>query len=86
MNTSLQAAGRLTADSANRAYPWRVVIMAEGGRTLAGETAIGWAIYQVYEERSEAEAARSGEETALELLDEPGVTNVHYYVGEVANG
>lgn len=85
MNTSLQAAGRLTADFVNRAYPWRVVIMAEGGRDYwTGEDRHGWAIYQVYEERSEAEAMRSGETTALELLDEPGVTNAHYYVGEVA--
>lgn len=84
MNTSLQAAGRLTADFASRAYPWRVVIMAEGGRTLAGEDVAGWAIYQVYEEASEADALMSGLSTALELLDEPGVTNAYYYVGEVA--
>jgi hypothetical protein len=83
MNTSLQAAGRLTADH-SPAYPWRVVIMAEGGRTLAGEDVPGWAIYQVFEEASESDALMSGLTTAVELLDEPGVTNSHYYVGEVA--
>jgi hypothetical protein len=84
MNTSLQAAGRLTAEFANRSYPWRVVIMAETESNRDGWVALEWSIYQVYEERSEAEALRSGEITALELLDEPGVTNAHYYVGEVA--
>lgn len=84
MNTSQQATGRLTADFVNRAYPWRVVIMVEGGRTMAGEDVTGWRIYQVYEEASEPEATISGLATAVELLDEPGVTNTHYYVGEVA--
>jgi hypothetical protein len=80
---SLQAAGRLTADH-SPAYPWRVVIMAEGGHTLAGIQTEGWSIYQVFEEASEGAAIESGETTALEVLDEPGVTNAHYYVGEVA--
>lgn len=84
MNASPQARGRLTAEFANRAYPWRVVIMVEGGRTLAGDDVPGWAIYQVYEERTEAEAIAAGESDALEMLEEPGVTNAHYYVGEVA--
>lgn len=82
---SPQATGRLTADFASRAYPWRVVIMVEGGRDYwTSEDRTGWAIYQVFEEASEAEAERAGHVTALEVLDEPGVTNAHYYVGEVA--
>lgn len=85
IGTSQQATGRLTADFVNRAYPWRVVIMAEGGRNhWTGEDLPGWAIYQVFEEASEAEAMMSGLATTVELLDEPGVTNAHYYVGEVA--
>ena len=83
MNTSLQAAGRLTADH-SPAYPWRVVIMAEGGHTLAGIQTEGWAIYQVFEEATETDAMCSGITTAIEVLDEPGVTNSHYYVGQVA--
>lgn len=81
---SQQVTGRLTADFVNRAYPWRVVIMAEGGRNRTGEDLLGWAIYQVFEEASEADALMSGLATTVELLDEPGVTNAHYYVGEVA--
>lgn len=85
MNTSLQAAGRLTAEFVNRSYPWRVVVMAEGGRDYwTSEDRTGWAIYQVFEEASENDAMMSGLATTVELLDEPGVTNAHYYVGEVA--
>lgn len=84
MNTSHQATCRLTAEFVNRAYPWRVVIMAEGGRTRYGEDVPGWAIYQVFEEATEEAAAFAGHVTAMEILDEPGVTNAHYYVGEVA--
>lgn len=84
MNTSPQATDRLTADFVNPAFPWRVVIMAEGGRTRTGDDVPGWAIYQVFEEASEGAAIESGETTALEVLDEPGVTNAHYYVGQVA--
>lgn len=83
MNTSQQATGRLTADH-NPSFPWRVVIMAEGGQTRSGEPVEGWAIYQVFEEASEGEAVQAGEQTALEVLDEPGVTNAHYIVGEIA--
>ena len=82
MNTSLQAAGRLTADH-SPAYPWRVVIMVEGGRSPTGERTFGWTIDQVFEESSEADAEYFGEIAALEVLDEPGVTNSHFYVGEV---
>lgn len=84
MNTSQQAAGRLTAEFVNRDFPWRVVIMVERESNRDGWVALDWSIYQVHEEASENDALMSGLATTVEILDEPGVTNAHYYVGEVA--
>lgn len=75
MNTSLQAAGRLSPDYANPVFPWRCVVLLCGTE---------WVRYCVFETRTEAEAHEVGNEMAIDIAIAPGVTGSHYYVGEVA--
>lgn len=66
--------GRLTAP-ADRAFPYRCVVMQEDHR--------GWMVLCIFEMRTDTEADEAG----LEMCTEPydvGVTAMHYYVGEVA--
>jgi hypothetical protein len=80
MNTSLQAAGRLSPDYANPIFPWRCVFLMQHSDGL-------WTVATVFEMRTEAEC----HEQANELLESYGpevasgeLQDVHYYVGEVA--
>jgi len=76
MNTSQQASGGRISAPVDRNYPFRCIVLECDERGL-------WAIASIFEMATFEVADMTGMELCTEPYS-PGVTAMHYYVGEVA--